>query len=233
MNKLMYYDIEKLEIVKNVKEETKKELLKKGRLIKKKRRQLIFNEKDKVDKVYFVIEGNVSIFKINENGERKIIFILKQGEMINDIFTPNKLTTSIGCESFEQSLILEYNLIDFIKIMENDFELTKNIIIYMERRTRRLYRQLKNSVSIKIEKKLAAKLYKLSKEFGVKKGEWTLINIDLTITYLADMLGCKRETVSRSMKILQKEKVVNISDKKIFVKQEDISLYFRGINLNK
>lgn len=233
MNKLMDYDIEKLEIAKGIKEKTKKELLEKGRLIKKKRKELVFNEKDKVDKVYFVIEGNVSIFKINESGERKIIFILKQGEMINDIFTPNKLNTSIGCESFERSLILEYSLIDFIKLMEDDFELTKNIITYMERRTRRLYRQLKNSISIKVEKKLAAKLYKLSREFGVKKGEWTLINVDLTITYLADMLGCKRETVSRAMKILQEEKLVDINDKKIFVKKEEISLYFKGKNYNK
>lgn len=227
MNKLMDYDIEKLEIIKGIKEETKKGLLKKGRLIKKNRKEIVFNEKEKIDKIYFVIEGYVSVFKINENGERKIIFILRQGQMINDIFTPSKISTSIGCESFDKSLILEYKLADFIQLMENDFELTKNVITFMERRTRRLYRQLKNSVSIKIEKKLAAKLYKLSREFGVQKGEWTLIDVDLTITYLADMLGCKRETVSRSMKILQDENLVTIKEKKILIKKEEIVIYFK------
>lgn len=90
--------------------------------------------------------------------------------------------------------------------MQNDFQLTKDIISYMERRIRRLYRQLKNSISIKVDKKLAAKLYRLSREFGVCCGEWTLLNVNITVTYLADMLGCKRETVSRMIKVLQKKK---------------------------
>lgn len=231
MNRLMEYDIDKLEISKGIKDETKKGLLEKGRLIKKNKKDIVFNEKEKIDKVYFVIEGNVSVFKINENGERKIIFILRQGQMINDIFTPSQISTSIGCESFDKSLILEYKLVDFISLMEKDFELTKNIIMYMERRTRRLYRQLKNAISIKVEKKLAAKLYKLSREFGVNKGVWTLIDVDLTITYLADMLGCKRETVSRAMKILQDENLVSIKDKKIYIKKEEIVLYFKGKSL--
>ncbi len=38
--------------------------------------------------------------------------------------------------------------------MQNDFQLTKDIISYMERRIRRLYRQLKNSISIKVDKNL-------------------------------------------------------------------------------
>ena len=39
-------------------------------------------------------------------------------------------------------------------------------------------------------------------------GEWTLLNVNLTITYIADMLGCKRETLSRAMKILQDKNLV-------------------------
>ena len=46
-------------------------------------------------------------------------------------------------------------------------------------KNRRLYRQLKNSISIRIDKKLAAKLYRIGKEFGVCKGEWTLLNVNL------------------------------------------------------
>ena len=44
--------------------------------------------------------------------------------------------------------------------------------------------------------------------------EWTLLNVNLTITYIADMLGCKKKSLSRAMKILQDEKLSKIEGKK-------------------
>ena len=165
---------------------------------------------------------------MSENGERKIIFILNQGEMINEILLNESNTSTVACEAFENCLILEYNNNDFISIIENDFTMTKNILSYMEKRTRRLYRQLKNSISIKMDKKLAAKLYRVGKEFGISKGEWTFINVNVSITYIADMLGCKRETLSRAMKTLQDEGLVKIEGKKIYTKQRELARYFKS-----
>ena len=115
-----------------------------------------------------------------------------------------------------------------IKVMEDDFALTKNILVHTQNTNRRLYRQLKNSISIRIDKKLAAKLYRIGKEFGVCNGEWTLLNVNLTITYIADMLGCKRESLSRAMKILQDENLVKIEGKKVYIKKDELSSYFKS-----
>ncbi len=219
--------IDNINIFKNLKDETKEELKHYSNTIKLEKNEVLFEEKEKINNIYFVIDGKVSIFKINENGDRKVIFILNEGEMINEITTDKKRESSVFCEVFEHATILKYNIDDFIKIMEKDFYLTKNIINYMERRNRRLYRQLKNSISIKMDKKLAAKLYRISKEFGTNKGEWTLIDVNISITYLSDMLGCKRETLSRAMKTLQNEGLVKLENKKIFVKEKELSEYFK------
>lgn len=217
-----------IEVFKDIKESSKielKKILKERQLSTK---EILFNERDIVDKVYFLKSGKISIFKMNENGERKIIFILRSGEMINEISFDNTKSTTIGCEAFDKAIILECKVKDFIKVMEEDFTLTKNILISTQNRNRRLYRQLKNSISIRIDKKLAAKLYRIGKEFGVCKGEWTLLNVNLTITYIADMLGCKRESLSRAMKILQDEKLVKIEGKKVYIKKDELSSYFKS-----
>ena len=165
---------------------------------------------------------------MNEFGERKIIFILNQGDMINEVLINNS-TTAVACEAFEKSEIVKFNIDDFIGIMQTDFNLVKNILDSLEKRNRRLYRQLKNSTYIKIEKKLAAKLYRLNREFGVDKGEWRLLDVKgITMTYLADMLGCKRETLSRAMKILQNENLVKLENKKIYIKPDELSLFFKN-----
>ena len=217
-----------IEVFKDIKESSKielKKILKERQLSTK---EILFNERDIVDKVYFLKSGKISIFKMSENGERKIIFILRSGEIINEISFDNTKSTTIGCEAFDKAIILECMGKDFIKVMEEDFTLTKNILISTQNRNRRLYRQLKNSISIRIDKKLAAKLYRIGKEFGVCKGEWTLLNVNLTITYIADMLGCKRESLSRAMKILQDEKLVKIEGKKVYIKKDELSSYFKS-----
>ncbi|MCR8747076.1 Crp/Fnr family transcriptional regulator [Romboutsia lituseburensis] len=228
MKKILDYDIDKVHIFKNIKDSTRKEIIKRGKIKVINKKDILFYEKEKIEKIYFLLEGKVSTFKMSEGGERKVIFILKQGEMINEIILDEVKTSTVTCEAFEKSLVLEYSIEEFISIVENDFGLSKNIFNYMERRTRRLYRQLKNSISIKIDKKLAAKLYRISKEFGVKSGSWTLINVNISITYIADMLGCKRETLSRAMKNLQDEGLVKLEGKKIYVKERELSNYFKG-----
>ncbi|SCH07963.1 MULTISPECIES: Crp/Fnr family transcriptional regulator [unclassified Romboutsia] len=219
--------MENIQVFKDIKDESKIEISKilSERVLK--RKEILFNERDELDKLYFLKDGKISIFKMNESGERKIIFILKKGEMINEILIDNIKTSSIGCEAFEKSTILECKTSDFIKIMKNDFNLTKNIMLHIQNKNRRLYRQVKNSISIRIDKKLAAKLYRLGREFGIEKGEWTLINMNLTITYIADMLGCKRESLSRAMKVLQDEDLVRVDGKKVYVRKEKLSTYFK------
>ena len=215
-----------IEVFKDIKESSKielKKILKERQLARK---EILFNERDIVDKVYFLKTGKISIFKMNENGERKVIFILRNGEMINEVSFDKSKTTTVSCEAFEKSIILECRAKDFIKVMEDDFALTKNILVHTQ--NTKLYRQLKNSISIRIDKKLASKLYRIGKEFGVCKGEWTLLNVNLTITYIADMLGCKRESLSRAMKILQDENLVKIEGKKVYIKKGELSSYFKS-----
>lgn len=217
-----------IEVFKDIKESSKielKKILKERQLARK---EILFNERDIVDKVYFLKTGKISIFKMNENGERKVIFILRNGEMINEVSFDKSKTTTVSCEAFEKSIILECRAKDFIKVMEDDFALTKNILVHTQNTNRRLYRQLKSSISIRIDKKLASKLYRIGKEFGVCKGEWTLLNVNLTITYIADMLGCKRESLSRAMKILQDENLVKIEGKKVYIKKGELSSYFKS-----
>ena len=220
-------NINNIEVFQNIKEESKIELEKIIKIKKLSKKANLFRERDMVDKVYFIKEGKISLFKINESGERKIIFILSNGQMINDILLEENKSSSISCEAFEKSTLLECSSKDFLKIMENDFTLTKNVLIHMQNINRRLYRQLKNSISIRMDKKLASKLYRMGREFGINKGEWTLINANLTITYIADMLGCKRETLSRAMKVLQDENLVKIENKKMYIKKDELSTYFK------
>ena len=56
-----------------------------------------------------------------------------------------------------------------------------------------------------------------------------LINLNITMTYIADMFGATRETISRSMKILQENGFIKMRNKQIIVlNRKKLAEYFKS-----
>ena len=126
----------------------------------------LFLDKEPVEMLYIIVSGLVSLYKVNSKGEKKVIFILDKGKLINEAILQG-LSASINCEVFEDAQILCFDKSDFLRVMENDFVLTKIVLDSLSIKVRRLYRQLKNtSNSVRGDKRIAAKLWKLSNDYG-------------------------------------------------------------------
>ncbi|MGL4665319.1 MAG: Crp/Fnr family transcriptional regulator [Clostridium butyricum] len=221
-------ELKDLEMFNNISESTIGKILEESDVKEHRAGEILFEDKEDVSTVYFVLKGIVSLYKINECGQKKVIFMLGKGKIINEVII-KELPASINCEIFEDAVILGIKKEKLLNIMKEDFDLCKNIIISLSSKTRRLYRQLKNTPSsIKIEKRLAAKLYKLAKDYGVEHEDGIVIDMEISITYMADLLGSQRETVSRAMKVLQKNNLINYKSKKIIISNfEKLALFFK------
>jgi len=205
------------------------ELIKASLLIKKlKKSQILFAERQSMEYIYIVLEGKVSMYRLSEKGQKRVVYILNKGEMINEVIFDD-YSSSINCEGFEDSVIISILKIDLLNIMQEDFKLTEVIMWSMSKKIRRLYRQIKNTVPTKMDKRVAAKLWKLSKDYGVETQEGILIDVKINITYLADMLGSSRETISRALKELEIMDMVKIQNRKFIVNREKLSQYFKGV----
>jgi cAMP-binding proteins - catabolite gene activator and regulatory subunit of cAMP-dependent protein kinases len=229
MNKITIDQLEELEIFNNISKVSYEKLAQLGEVKKYDAGAHIFRDKEEVTTLYIIISGSVSLYKLNENGHKRVIFILGKGKMINDVIIQG-LPSSINCEIFEQAQILSYDKNAFLNIMERDFLLSKNIMSSLAMKVRRLYRQLKNTTgTIRMEKRLAAKLWKLSKDYGIKTENGVIINMNISVTYLADLLGSKRETISRAIKMLINENLIIYEDKKIkVINQHKLSEFFKA-----
>lgn len=228
MNKATEQDIIRISLFDKLDKSTLELLLSKSSKLKLSKGEMLFHERQEVDKIYLILKGKVTMFRSSEEGQKRVIYILNDGELINEV-TFDELPASINCEAFEETYILYFQRKDLLEIMAGDFQLTKRIIDSMAKKTRRLYRQLKNTVPLKLDKKVAAKLWKLSKDYGVQTEDGTLINISISITYLADMLGSTRETISRCVNSFEKKGMIKIIGKKIIVRDpKELSIYFRG-----
>ena len=131
----------------------------------------------------------------------------------------------------EDSIVMFIPSDIFIKAMEKDFILSKTILDLMSLNIRRLYRQLQNTTNnLECEKKLTSKLLKLAKDNGISCENIVKINVPLTVTYISEMIGSRRETVSRQIKKLSKLGFIEFKDNFIFIKDIDkLRNYFYDI----
>lgn len=190
--------------------------------------KVLFRDKDIVDNIYIVLNGKASLYKFNEKGQKKVIFILGEGDFINEVILQNS-TASINCETIEDSQIMHCNSVELLQVMEDNFELTKIILSSLSLKVRRMYRQFKNTTGVlSMGKRVASKLWKLGRDYGVPLNNGILIDMEISITYLADLFGAQRETISRACKELSELELIEYSNKKFIIKNEEKLLeYFK------
>ena len=177
----------------------------------------LIRAKDHVNALYIQISGKSFVYTLTHQGQRKIHFILGAGELLNQNTISRSLAASY-VETLETSVIFCIPVEAFERCMQEDFGLTRALIRAQERKLWRLEHQIKNTVSsLYMERKLAAKLWKLARDFGVEKPEGIEIDVDFSVSFLADMLGAPRETASRLRNTLARYGLISVSGRRITV----------------
>jgi len=178
--------------------------------------------------IFFLVTGNVQIYNMTACGKKKVLFVLASGDMLNDSISSG--VNTIFCETLTSCRFFVLPRVKLFSLMEQDFQLTLNLLAYQEKKLWRLGHQLKNtSGSIYLERKLAAKLWKLARDFGVRTPDGVVIDIDLSITFLADLLGVSRENASRACKKLVEMGLVAMDRKRVRLPDPDKTAdFYRG-----
>lgn len=183
--------------LRGVSKQTLDALWQMGKTDKLKSGTILFHARSMPDRIYIQISGKSMIYNLTHSGKRKIIFIFGPGTLLNETVF-NEHCVSAFCEMIENSEIFSVSVRQFGECMQRDFSLVRAAFCAQEHKIWRLTHQLKNTMgSIYMERKLASKLWKLARDFGVPKDGGIEIDIRMTITFLADLLGAPRETTSR------------------------------------
>jgi CRP/FNR family cyclic AMP-dependent transcriptional regulator len=201
---------EKCEILKSASPASKAKIISYGMLRKYRKNETIFRERETVESIFFVVDGYVALSKMNRNHDHKVVFVYGAGVLLNEVILEKNIASITGY-ALGDVTVLAFPRKHFLEIMEEDFLFTRMILNSLAIKTRRLYHQLGNtSNAMVLEKQVASKLWKLGRDFGVREDAAIRIDFDMTITFLADMVGSKRETVSRVLKKLTELELISM-----------------------
>lgn len=217
-----------MEILAGILPETLEGLIRAGSVLEADKGVVLIHARQEAPCVFFQLSGKSIIYNLTHSGQRKILFIFGTGTLLNERIL-NHHTSGVFCEVFEKSRIFKVPSAEFIALMEKDIVLAKNILEAQEKKLWRLSHQLKNTTGgIYLEKKLASKLWKLSRDFGISTEKGIEIDMNMPISFLADMLGVSRETTSRACSVLIDYGLIVLEKKRItIVNSERMSAFYK------
>ncbi len=176
--------------------------------------QVIFFEGDKPLYYYQVVEGSVKMININDDGKEFIQGIFKTGESFGEPVLLIDEPYPAGAVANEDSVVIRITKQGFLCVLKEypDIHLSFTQVL-----AQRLYNKALMSKEIAShgpEHRILALLNMLKKTNGCVNGKKFRINFPRQ--QIADMTGLRVETVIRSMKKMEKKKLIEIKSGKVY-----------------
>lgn len=211
--------LRKLDILKDLSEDSLKYIEKSLTVIPFKKGDQIFSEYDTAKGVFFVKTGIVRLTKGDHTGKELVVCIKKAG----DLFAEACLFTEEGTLYPATAHMLVDGDVLFLPTADLEKELIINpalgieIIRYMSSQLRGFTSTLRDIALLDVYSKTISALERLAREFGAHHGYGVQIELPLTVQEFANLIGSRRESVSRVFTRLKNDNVIAIYDKKIVI----------------
>lgn len=174
----------------------------------------IFLQDEPIENVYFIYSGKIKIYKTDITGKEQIVNFLKKGEMFPHVGFFRKGGYPAFAEAVEDSVLVVIPISKFEQVLiENPplcikvFKVLGEIIVDLQDR---LEAQILNNTYEQIIKLLV----RLGKAHGIKQEDGTyILKGEFTNKDLANMIGTTRETVSRTLAKMKREKKIIVDSK--------------------
>jgi CRP/FNR family transcriptional regulator, cyclic AMP receptor protein len=155
--------------------------------------------------LYFVISGNVKVYKPFSDGKEQILHISHSGDSLNDVSIFDGQPTVASMVSMTEVKLYAIRKEDLKNILNVNPRISLNIIKSLANRIRHESNLVGDLTSNQVLTRLAKLL------IGKYAGEETTIGLSLNQQDMAGMIGTGREVVNRSLKIMEKDGAIKLT----------------------
>ncbi len=210
-------DLSKVPYFSHLNEEELNIINKITRIKKYKKDEIIFFEGEKGDYIYIIKKGKVKMLKMNQNGDEQILNIFKKDDILAEVILFDKENYPATAIALSEVELFTINSRELSKIFMDHPQITVKVMKVMSSRLRRAQQNIRDFGLKDSKSRLASLLYHLAERHGDKKENEISISLFLTQKELANMIGTTRETVSRTLKSIEKQNIISTSRQKIVV----------------
>ena len=165
--------------------------------------------KDEFSDTFFIISnGRVKITRVSEDGREVILAMLGEGEFFGEMSLLDEETRSAKGIALEDTEVLSLKRPVLMALLEEYPKIAISLLAELARRIRKRYEMIVNLSLSDAEHRVAKTVVRLAEEFAIiLKGVVEIKSLPCRQD-IAKMAGVSRETVSRTLKLFEREGLI-------------------------
>lgn len=172
------------------------------------RNGVVLREGEQTSAIYFILNGALKVSVSDEDGREVILTILGRGEMFGELGVIDDHPRSATVIATQSSDLVIVSKADFQQVLSDNFEISLAIMRGLAKRLRLADRKIETLALHDVYGRVARLLLDLAEV----NGEERVIHRRITKQDIAKMIGASREMVSRVMKDLQQQGLIEETD---------------------
>jgi CRP/FNR family transcriptional regulator/CRP/FNR family cyclic AMP-dependent transcriptional regulator len=184
--------------------------------------EIIFHEGDPGRFLYLVKSGQVRIF-INGlvGSETSVILFGKPGDIFGELAVIDGLTRSASAVALGETVLYTMSRENFRDQMRHHPQLALNFMKVLSQRVRYNTRQMDSLATLDVPQRLARKLLELAQDYGRIESSGVCIDMTLTQTNLASLIGATRESTNKCLREFRKQGWIHLANGRINIIDPD------------
>lgn len=177
---------------------------------------------DTSKRVFMISKGKVKIVSYNEKGDELVKAILGKGEIFGEkviLGANERADYAMACS--EPTLLCPMDLPTMYELMRDNEKFGLSIYKLIGLRLKKMERRFESLLFQDVRTRLCEFIKDLAEENGERRGELICITHFYTQKDFADLIGTKRETVTRLFNELKQEGIIDYSRKEIQILSPD------------
>jgi CRP/FNR family transcriptional regulator, global nitrogen regulator len=183
-------------------------------------KDMIFAPGDPGGQLYFLIEGTVRLYKIYGNFKEATVALLKDGGVFGELSLDDGALQGVFAEAVTDARVAVARKSVLTEVIKRRPEFAMKLLFSFSERLRQSDEVIESLLDREVSVRLATLLSNLGDRFGEANGSGTVIDVRLTHQDLANMIVSTREAVSKVMSEFQRDGVIEVSNRRIVVKQQ-------------
>jgi len=179
--------------------------------------QIIFHHGDPGGLLYIISKGKVKISHSTPDGQEALLAILGAGDFFGELALLDNSPRSATAEALAPTETLTLHRDQFRHFLGENPDFAMHVLQTMAEHIRRLNSQLSDIFFLDLPGRLARTLLRLCDQHGRQTEEGIVIELALTQTDLAEMVGATRVSINKALGRFRRAKWVKLQGRRLTV----------------
>ena len=184
-----------------------------------KKGETLFSEGEEATGFYLLVSGSIKLCRMSHDGREKVLHFVQPRETFAEAAFFGDGRYPAEARAIESGEVIYLPKEGFLELMTRNPNFTLNLVVSLSLQLRRFARQIEELSFADVTSRLASFLVRRASEKSTSYDGITYVDLGIKKGELAARLGTASETISRTLRKLMNEGIIEVQGNRVLIHQ--------------